>query len=81
MQYYEKPIHADHDDLMLSLNNLLKAIDNLSEARLLGGEPFLYTKIDKVLELLCKSDKVSNCLLYTSPSPRDKRQSRMPSSA
>ena len=24
---------------------------------------------------------VRNCLLYTSPSPRDKRQSRMPSSA
>ena len=26
-------------------------------------------------------DKNTNCLLYTSPSPRDKRQSRMPSSA
>ena len=25
--------------------------------------------------------KVASCLLYTSPSPRDKRQSRMPSSA
>ena len=25
--------------------------------------------------------KGNNCLLYTSPSPRDKRQSRMPSSA
>ena len=25
--------------------------------------------------------KCSTCLLYTSPSPRDKRQSRMPSSA
>ena len=25
--------------------------------------------------------KMSRCLLYTSPSPRDKRQSRMPSSA
>ena len=25
--------------------------------------------------------KVNDCLLYTSPSPRDKRQSRMPSSA
>ena len=24
---------------------------------------------------------ISHCLLYTSPSPRDKRQSRMPSSA
>ena len=26
-------------------------------------------------------DELSACLLYTSPSPRDKRQSRMPSSA
>ena len=26
-------------------------------------------------------DHYLNCLLYTSPSPRDKRQSRMPSSA
>ena len=26
-------------------------------------------------------DGLSGCLLYTSPSPRDKRQSRMPSSA
>ena len=25
--------------------------------------------------------KINSCLLYTSPSPRDKRQSRMPSSA
>ena len=30
---------------------------------------------------LCIWEKVSVCLLYTSPSPRDKRQSRMPSSA
>ena len=27
------------------------------------------------------SEMIRNCLLYTSPSPRDKRQSRMPSSA
>ena len=26
-------------------------------------------------------ERISSCLLYTSPSPRDKRQSRMPSSA
>ena len=25
--------------------------------------------------------KISNCLLYTSPSPRDRQKSRMPSSA
>ena len=28
-----------------------------------------------------KTGKISSCLLYTSPSPRDKRQSRMPSCA
>ena len=28
-----------------------------------------------------KKDDLKSCLLYTSPSPRDKRQSRMPSSA
>ena len=35
-------------------------------------------------ELLKRQDRIAkdyNCLLYTSPSPRDKRQSRMPSSA
>ena len=31
--------------------------------------------------LLSVHAALSSCLLYTSPSPRDKRQSRMPSSA
>ena len=30
---------------------------------------------------LSNVEKYERCLLYTSPSPRDKRQSRMPSSA
>ena len=32
-------------------------------------------------ELYTKAGATIGCLLYTSPSPRDKRQSRMPSSA
>ena len=35
---------------------------------------------DKV-HIYLKLNKYKDCLLYTSPSPRDKRQSRMPSSA
>ena len=31
--------------------------------------------------ILLRGDNKLPCLLYTSPSPRDKRQSRMPSSA
>ena len=30
---------------------------------------------------LLGKDQVANCLLYTSPSPRDRQKSRMPSSA
>ena len=44
----------------------------------------LTAEIGRVAELAKKCELVirsENCLLYTSPSPRDKRQSRMPSSA
>ena len=37
--------------------------------------------IDRPLVLWFEGPKSFTCLLYTSPSPRDKRQSRMPSSA
>ena len=37
-------------------------------------------QINENKKYLTLSDK-NSCLLYTSPSPRDKRQSRMPSSA
>ena len=36
------------------------------------------TDVDRILN---EAELCHNCLLYTSPSPRDKRQSRMPSSA
>ena len=39
------------------------------------GKRKLLSEVCKVFELILV------CLLYTSPSPRDKRQSRMPSSA
>ena len=37
--------------------------------------------IFKQLKQKVANDQKDDCLLYTSPSPRDKRQSRMPSSA
>ena len=40
-----------------------------------SGETFEYSMKEKSMA------SVKVCLLYTSPSPRDKRQSRMPSSA
>ena len=41
------------------------------------SKKILEFKGNKIIAL----DRDKDCLLYTSPSPRDKRQSRMPSSA
>ena len=42
----------------------------------LGGRPILSHVLDTAAEL-----QFGDCLLYTSPSPRDRTRSRMPSSA
>ena len=49
-----------------------------------GGRFKLSTLIQKRIVQLKQGSRVlidTNCLLYTSPSPRDQRGSRMPSSA
>ena len=49
-----------------------------------GGPIYLVVNADESEPGTCKDREIMRhdpCLLYTSPSPRDKRQSRMPSSA
>ena len=54
-------------------NNILKKIPILRT---------IYSAIGQMTESFTKTDnKQKSCLLYTSPSPRDNRVSRMPSSA
>ena len=45
------------------------------DAALIGRSGLVVDETRETITML------ENCLLYTSPSPRDKRQSRMPSSA
>ena len=54
------------------------------ESNTLFNEEYVFVKIptnSTENQLLDSIGKHVDCLLYTSPSPRDKRQSRMPSSA
>ena len=77
-------------------NGQIKTITNYQHG-ILGGDYMRFSKRGKMLEKTLYIDGFSEhkmnpsdnqsltlnegCLLYTSPSPRDKRQSRMPSSA
>ena len=47
----------------------------------LSNDQYLIPTAEVPLTNLFRDQIVNHCLLYTSPSPRDKRQSRMPSSA
>ena len=44
-------------------------------------DDFLDEVVTELRRLTEENEALRTCLLYTSPSPRDKRQSRMPSSA
>ena len=65
-----------YDPLLLFKRLLLGQWHGLSGPSL---ERSLRVRLDFML--FCGLDLHSNCLLYTSPSPRDQRGSRMPSSA
>ena len=46
-----------------------------------GGSQRKRSLLETLVREICQNSLDQSCLLYTSPSPRDKRQSRMPSSA
>ena len=57
-------------------------LDKLGEGRFDTNERLTPDEGERVVRLVASHIKQDvTCLLYTSPSPRDKRQSRMPSSA
>ena len=69
--------HYDWPELLEQLNKLLRL-----RATPIGMKLFASAaELDEIERLRRPSNIHTTCLLYTSPSPRDKRQSRMPSSA
>ena len=63
-------------------NYILFAIKNYDNPQAATKEDFFEDmRRFKYIKRLLKKYHKGTCLLYTSPSPRDKRQSRMPSSA
>ena len=62
-------------------NDLLSKVYDQYSFKALPLMGRLITNDSESYQYLAESIRMHPCLLYTSPSPRDKRQSRMPSSA
>ena len=80
-------IHLTHTTISALLNSKVFTTtdDNVNFVRRLSFIVYKievsYTEIFQYIQKNLMCEEIHDCLLYTSPSPRDKRQSRMPSSA
>ena len=59
----------------------LDPLSKMGKQKLTGQEVARYYKDNPKAKNSAKDTLIKNCLLYTSPSPRDRQKSRMPSSA
>ena len=57
------------------------SVDSLISEMPVGKDPVIADPTFDFTDISDELDEVSSCLLYTSPSPRDRQKSRMPSSA
>ena len=65
MQYYKKPENTDDKGLLLSFNNFINVVDNLLEARIIGGEPLMYKNISNIMENIIGNNKVNKVVIFT----------------
>ena len=74
-----KNLHNPNNDQELS--ELLKSLLNQKEIGVVVVDNIDLNKLSDRLRIQLTESVTPTCLLYTSPSPRDRTRSRMPSSA
>ena len=65
MQYYAKPVDEDFDILMKAIDKFMCAVDFVQEIRIIGGEPFMYKRIDEVMRKILEYKNFQKLVVYT----------------
>ena len=76
---YKNLVESDFIYTYLFINE--EEVDLTPENRKIESEMIFHLSLNTFMELAGTSHEFRICLLYTSPSPRDRQKSRMPSSA
>lgn len=58
MTCYDEPYDRPIDELIADLDAVLSGVDSLVDLSLIGGEPFLYPDLEKVLDYVIKNKKI-----------------------
>lgn len=56
--YYKNPYHVSNSVICESFDKLVDAVDEITCLELLGGEPFLYPDLEKIVEHILSNPKV-----------------------
>lgn len=62
---YKNPYSIEFNVIKESLLILLENVESIEKFRILGGEPFLYDDLDKVINLTLKEDKIKKVEIVT----------------
>lgn len=65
MQYYEKPQDVPLNIIYESMERLSEAVDKIERVYVLGGEPFLYKELPRVIDYLVKLDNIGKIIVVT----------------
>ena len=65
MQYFERPVNYAHDEMTEAVKLLLDFTDEIHEFRVIGGEPLMNKEVYSLIDVLCKSEKVTRVAVYT----------------
>lgn len=65
MQYYKHPQDVDLDEYKPAFDRFLDAVDQISEIRIMGGEPFMNQEVYKLIEWYYGHPKVNQISIYT----------------
>ena len=65
MPYFSTPKDSALDQMLLSLQVIMDKVDMLTELRILGGEPFIFKKINEILNFAIPQKKIEHIVVYT----------------
>jgi glycosyltransferase involved in cell wall biosynthesis len=65
MQYFKNPKDFDLDKVISEVDALLENVDEILEARVLGGDAFMHKRVFTIIEHLVKSNKIRRVVVYT----------------